>query len=135
TAIERKTETFGTRTVHFLSVSGPAEFSFVDFNGAELRFTATLLPQTIRIKGLNCFVAPRGGKPGPAGLSTIDGSLDFVAGSGRRVGAVAWTFGKVEGDTRVFSIDDVRIPLKAEGAHEAVAIHLGYGGDVFVVAR
>jgi len=136
-AKQRDVRTIGSRTVRFVDVPESVDFSFVDARGAELRFSVTIFPtpRTIRLKGLNCFVAPKGGRPNTAMFATADGSLEFVASSGRPVGGLTWSFGTIEDGARVFSFGADRVVVPPEESHEALAIRLPHGGDVFVLSR
>ena len=116
--------------------------------GARVR--VTLLPgrgQTFRmhLKGLNCFVAKRGGAPTPALVADNDGHADLFSMQRERIGSVAWSFGEMTPAGRRFRVGpgpyatnqgadgDVTIPPPHDVC--ALALEVGPDREAIVICR
>ncbi len=110
--------------------------------GTSVRFRVTFLPGAgsqfgVNLKGLNCFVARPGSTPSPALVVTagIDGHAELMSVRREALGEVAWTFGTLREDARVFWTQDAELVVPFPRGMYALALDLGADRDLIVVCR
>jgi eukaryotic-like serine/threonine-protein kinase len=141
-----RAETVGGRHVRVVDVYEKLELDLVGDQGIEVRFRVAIVPERealfrINIKGLNCFVAkPTEGnvppRATPALSASEDGAIDFVSTSRKRLGRVAFSFGRVapEGG-RVFPLSGGTVVVPSAEAAYAVALDLGPDREIIVMCK
>jgi serine/threonine protein kinase len=140
-----RAQNVGGRNVRVVDVYEKLELDLAGDQGIEVRFRVSIVPERdqafrIHIKGLNCFVskAVEGPalRPTPAISAAEDGAIDFVSTSRKRLGRVAFSFGRpAAGGGRVFPLagGDLVVPL-AEASY-AVALDLGPDREIIVMCK
>ncbi|HSQ68299.1 MAG TPA: serine/threonine-protein kinase [Polyangiaceae bacterium] len=104
--------------------------------GVDARIRLMLLPgrtgYRLNVKGLNCFVV-RDGRPAAAVVVESDGVVELMSSAREPMGRLGYTFGVVEGNTRVFPAfaPDLVLPLP-RGAR-AIAVHVEATGELIAM--
>jgi eukaryotic-like serine/threonine-protein kinase len=141
-----RAQTVGGRNVRVVDVFEKLELDLAGDQGIEIRFRVSIVPERdqlfrIHIKGLNCFVAkptegPVPPRPTPALSASEDGAIDFVSTSRKRLGRVAFSFGRVaEGGGRVFPLSEGSVVVPSAEASYAVALDLGPDREIIVMCK
>lgn len=128
----------GERRIRYVQVHEKLELSFVDPQGAPVRFRVTLLPSqhmSLNIKGLTCFVARQTGRPTPALTLSQDANIELISTSRQQLGEVGVSFGTPTPNGRVFVVDGRQVLVTYAEAQQAVALMLSRGNDVVVMCR
>jgi hypothetical protein len=110
--------------------------------GHPVRFRLTFLPGAgaqfhVNLKGLNCFVVRSGSTPTPAVVIAggSDGYAELVSPRREPLCKVAWNFGNLRADARVFSTQGGELVVAFPRGMVALALDLGPGRDLIVVCR
>jgi eukaryotic-like serine/threonine-protein kinase len=132
----------GERRVRLVQVHEKLDLSFVDREGAPVRFRVTMLPGPglkLNVKGLTCFVARQGQRPTPALNLASDrdaaGTLELVSTGRQTLGELTWSFGQPGPTGHLFVVDGRQLLVPYSEAQQAVALMLGAGNDVVVMCR
>jgi serine/threonine protein kinase len=140
-----RAENVGGRSVRVVDVYEKLELDLSGEQGIEVRFRVSIVPERdqafrIHIKGLNCFVskAVEGPalRPTPAISAAEDGAIDFVSTSRKRLGRVAFSFGRpAPGGGRVFPLAGGDLVVPSAEASYAVALDLGPDREIIVMCK
>jgi hypothetical protein len=130
----------GGRRVRVVVTHEKLDVTMTTAAGVEVKLRVTLLPGRgsrvrVNLKGLSCFVAKPGGAASPALVTEESASAELVSSRGERFGAVRWSFGEVDGDSRVFGIAGAELVVPFPQGEQAVAIELAPEHEVLVICR
>lgn len=87
------------------------------------------------IKGLNCYVAPAGGRPSSGMDVWGTTSLVLTAPDGRRLLEIRVVLGSHQGADRKFELSDAVLEIPIDPSTWLMAVEAGPGGDVVVLHR
>jgi len=136
---ERSLDVAGRR-VRVVEVHEKLDVSVPRGEGAAVRFRVTLLPSRdatfrVNVKGLNCFVAPQGGRASPAIVVGTDGVAELLSARREGLGSLLWSFGAMTTAGRSFTIADGELLLPFPHAACALALDVGDGREIIVICR
>ena len=136
------------RKVRLVETHEKLDLSFANDAGADMRLRVTLLPArgsqfTVNFKGLNCFIARRGGPPSPAVVADADGEADLVSTRKERLGGLRWSFGVVRPRVpeepaalaRVFPVSRADLVIPFPHGERAILVELAAGRELIVICR
>ena len=139
-APEERWQEVGGRRVRLVLVEEKLDLTLSIGTSVDVRFRVTLLPARgalfrLHLKGLNCFVAAPGTPASPAIVADQGGIGELVSMTRERLATLAWSFGTLTGEARVFRVGtaELRVPLP-EG-QQAIALELGAARELIVVCR
>jgi serine/threonine-protein kinase len=89
----------------------------------------------VHVKGLNCFVAKRGGRPSSAVDLDSDAELELLAPDRERLDALRFAFGVPSDDGRQFHLGGVTLSVPRAEAPAAVIVDLGPGRELALLHR
>jgi serine/threonine-protein kinase len=128
------------RRVRIVETHEKLDLAIPTATGLDVRFRITLLVPTrgtlrVNLKGLNCFVGRPGGALSPAMVADVDGSADFVSTQKEHLGTLAWSFGAVRGEGRVFPVAGGELVVPFPQGQQALALELGADRELIVICR
>jgi len=118
------------------SISDRLDLALPSALGVDARIRLTLVPSRegyrLNIKGLNCFIV-RDGRPAAAVIVEGDGVVELMSSTREPMGRLGYTFGAIQGGTRVFPAFAPDLVLPLPDAVRAVALHVESTNEFIVI--
>jgi serine/threonine-protein kinase len=125
----------GDRNVHFVHIKADAVADLVGAQSSRVRVTLIYSPKglVISLKGMNCFVAPLGGRPSPAVQMDQPGDVALVTPRAQEIGHIRVSTGIVEPGRLVFVIGSERLAVRVDDCTDPILFDFGPGSDAYFV--
>lgn len=126
----------GDRWAYFV----PAPQGVADVTGGRgaARLRVTMLPTSgkgfvVHVKGLNCFVARRGGRPSPAVQLLESGAVDLVLPNHSVIARADVSFGSPAAGHTVFAVGDRAVAVSLEECPRVICADFGPGAECLLI--